>query len=1585
MTDDIKMSKHFNRLMKDTLDNMLEGAQMIDFNWRYIYVNDAVTRHGKVKKEQLLGRTMMEVYPGIEKTEMFDVLKKCMLERKTSYIENKFVYPDGSVSWFELSIQPIPDGVFILSIDISERKKAEENVKRLNKVYAVLSNINQAIVRIKDKKQLLDEACRIIVEDGKTRFAWVGFIDELTQSIYPFAKYGYDEGYLDKLGIFVDLVSGTSPLAVCIRENKHQWLNIQDADESGPWKKAALEREYRSASVFPLNAGGKVIGAITIYAGEADYFNEEEIKLLDELASDVSFSLDTMRIEEQRNIADIRLKESEGRYRGLFEHMTEGYAYCRMLYEKGEPCDWIYVDVNEMFEKLTGLKDVKGRLVSEVIPDIKKSDPKLFEIYSRVALTGIHEKFEMFVESLKMWFSISVYSPEKEFFVAVFDVITERKLNEEKIAESEKRLRAFYESGLVGVIYWNMDGQIVRANDKFLSMVGYSRDELNAGKIDWINMTPPEYRYLDDLSTAELKAAGVNRTPFEKEYIRKDGSRVPILVAGAMTDENRFNGVAFVLDMTERKFVEEALKESENKFLTAFNRSPFAMAISSVTEKKYLDVNDVFIKDSGYSREEIIGKTSEELEFFSDINERDSLVEEAIRKGFIYAKEMKLRMKSGKVLDCLISISLIQISGKPHLLTSIVDITDRKHMELAVQDSESKLSNAMKLAHLGHWEFDIATGLFTFNDHFYALFRTTAEKEGGYTMTPPEYANRFVHPDDRGMVEVEVIKSLEHVGTEYQNQLEHRIIYADGEIGYISVRFYSIKDANGRAIKNIGVNQDITERKKADELLHEQNLLLQTLINNSPDLIYIKDEQSRFRMASNSVAEFMGTTPEKLIGKSDFDFYPKKLAEKFYCDEKNIIESGKSLLNMEEPRLNEDGTSTWILTTKVPLYSKSGKASGILGVSKDITKIKQDELSIRHLNRVYSVLSNINKAIVRIHNKKELMDEVCRIIVEDGKARMVWIGFIDENVQKVIPFSKFGFDNGYLDNIDISTLDIPTGRGPIGRCIRDDKNFFINDVKNDPRMDPWKEAALERGYNSVCSFPLKTGGKVIGAISIYANEVNFFNEDEIKLMEELAGDISFALETIELNERRKIAEQKILEDELILNALVNNIPESVLLTDIEGNIIYSNDIVAKRFGTSQEKLIGTNTFNLVEKDVGETRKMKIKEAVVSGKQVKFQDKRNGRYIDNYINPVFNQEGNVTRLAILGIDRTESIKADDEIKKSEQLLRFHVENTPLGVVEWDTDFRVKRWNHSAEKIFGYTESEAIGKHASFIVAPESKQVVDDSWEGLLNNSGGFRSTNSNLNKDGDIIICSWYNTPLLDKDGKVMRVLSLVDDITEKVKAENELKISLDERELLLKEIHHRVKNNLQVVASLLKIQAEHVKDEASKGYFKISADRVRAMALIHQQLYGSTNLSRINFEYYLRNLASHLYNLYCQKPEGIKMNLKARGVTMSIDNAVPCGLLVNEILTNSLKYAFPDNRKGEINVNLEMTGDQYILEISDNGIGMSQEVDFATEKTLGVQLIQMLVEQLDATMDIKRSKGTSFKIKFSAFTYKKRV
>ena len=229
-----------------------------------------------------------------------------------------------------------------------------------------------------------------------------------------------------------------------------------------------------------------------------------------------------------------KLIESEEIFRKLFENMLNGFAYCKMLYADGQPPDFLYITVNEAFESLTGLKNVKGKKVTEVIPGIQEGDPELLEKYSRVALTGKPEVFETYVESMKMWFSISVYSPQKEYFVAVFDVITERKLAEAAIRESEDKFKYVFDHSVIGKSITLITGEI-NVNKAFCDMIGYSREELE--QLKWQEISHPDdiemtQKYLNLLLTGEKDSVR-----FIKRYIHKNGTVVWADVGTALRRE----------------------------------------------------------------------------------------------------------------------------------------------------------------------------------------------------------------------------------------------------------------------------------------------------------------------------------------------------------------------------------------------------------------------------------------------------------------------------------------------------------------------------------------------------------------------------------------------------------------------------------------------------------------------------------------------------------------------------------------------------------------------------------------------------------------------------------------------------------------------------------------------------------------------------------------------------------------------------------------------------------------------------------------------------------------------------------------
>jgi two-component sensor histidine kinase len=222
---------------------------------------------------------------------------------------------------------------------------------------------------------------------------------------------------------------------------------------------------------------------------------------------------------------------------------------------------------------------------------------------------------------------------------------------------------------------------------------------------------------------------------------------------------------------------------------------------------------------------------------------------------------------------------------------------------------------------------------------------------------------------------------------------------------------------------------------------------------------------------------------------------------------------------------------------------------------------------------------------------------------------------------------------------------------------------------------------------------------------------------------------------------------------------------------------------------------------------------------------------------------------------------------------------------------------------------------------------------------------------------------------------------------EKERAEKALiDTQLTMQDALLKEVHHRVKNNLQVIASLLNLQARQVQDAQTAEMFKESQTRVQAMALIHEQLYRSDDAARLDFESYLRTLMAYLLGSYSTSNTAIALKLDVDHVTFGVDTAIPCGLIVHELVANALKHAFPGGKPGEIQLDLR-AGDngRYTLRVHDNGVGFPEDVDFRRVESLGLRLVNMLTQQLDGVIELQRNGGTTFMLTFTELQYQKRV
>ena len=394
-----------------------------------------------------------------------------------------------------------------------------------------------------------------------------------------------------------------------------------------------------------------------------------------------------------------KLHESEEIFRKLFENMLNGFAYCKMIYADGQPPDFLYINVNKAFESLTGLKHVIGKKVSEVIPGMQEADPELLERYSRVALTGKPEVFETYVGSLKMWFSISVYSPKKEYFVAVFDVITLRKQSEEALRESEIKFRQTFDLSPIGIVMVGLDKRFLRCNNSFSQSLGYRVEELIGKTIAEVTY-PEDIRIgMDDMMA--IAKGELERSHVQKRYLRKDGQIVwgevlISLIKNNLGDPQYF--LAIIQDITESKKIVEALCESEDKFKYIFDHSVIGKSITLPTGE--INVNRAFCEMLGYSSEELVKRKWQEISHADDFDLTQKNLDLLLSGEQNSVRFVKRYIhKNGSVVWTDIGTALRRDeNGKAlYFMTAVNNITDRKNAESQIKRLNEELEERVIL------------------------------------------------------------------------------------------------------------------------------------------------------------------------------------------------------------------------------------------------------------------------------------------------------------------------------------------------------------------------------------------------------------------------------------------------------------------------------------------------------------------------------------------------------------------------------------------------------------------------------------------------------------------------------------------------------------------------------------------------------------------------------------------------------------------------------------------------------------------------------------------------------------------------
>lgn len=934
-------------------------------------------------------------------------------------------------------------------------------------------------------------------------------------------------------------------------------------------------------------------------------------------------------------------------------------------------------------------------------------------------------------------------------------------------------------------------------------------------------------------------------------------------------------------------------------------------------EGNVLDVNKRVFDWLGFRPKEVIGKNFLQLPFLpeeSKVKVKEKL-HQALQNRKVPPYELDFLTKKGERRRGRVLVNPIWNDGGNlmEILVMALDITDQKRAEEALQESEKKYRTLAESA---------KDGIYIISLDGFEYVNPAFERIIGYKAKDVcrKDFNFFdlIHPEDRTLIAKR--EEARKKGKRLPPIYSFRCLTKDGKTKHVEVHTVPLP---GEKVKILGILRDITQRKKQEEALRESEELFRSIVENSHAGILIVDGAYKFVYVNDELCRILGYPREEIIGQ-DFRKFLDEESRKLVAERYIRRQKGEKVPPRYEFNVvRKNGEKRRVEISSAIVRDKAGKVRTLAQIL-DITERKRAEQALQQLMEDYrGLFENAHDAIfVFTPDKEVILDVNPRACELYGYSRKEFLGMSLEDVSR----------------------DVAQGK----RRIRE---------------------TLKRGaYHNFETVHLHKDGREI-FLEINAAVVNYKGQ---KAILSIHHDIT----------ERKRAEERLRVEKAYLDRLFESAQEGIIMADRTGRVIRVNSEFTRMFGYNREEVMGKDIDELVVPKKDLHKGASLTRRVAGGESVKFEavrQRKDGSLIDVSVlaSPIW-ADGSVMAIYAIYRDITERKRSEEKLRLSEEKYRNLVELSPDAILFLDMKGNITSCNTFMTKATGYAKEEIVGKHLTelkLLSAEERPRYME-----LL-----AKAARGEMPKPFEVKWIHKDQTPYLaeirigfikEKEKKI-GVQVVARDITERKEAEERIKASLKEREVMLREIHHRVKNNMQIISSLLRLQSRQIRDRKVRDIFDVGQNRIRSMALIHESLYQSKDLAKINFSDYIKRLTTHLFSIYRAGMEHIKMHVKVGNVFLDINRAIPCGLIINELVSNSLKHAFADGKKGEITVKMDADRrGKYILVVRDTGVGFPEDLDFYRTKTLGMQLVTDLVSQLEGSIELRRSKGTEFRIVF---------
>lgn len=1009
------------------------------------------------------------------------------------------------------------------------------------------------------------------------------------------------------------------------------------------------------------------------------------------------------------------------------------------------------------------------------------------------------------------------------------------------LSRSEERYRSLVAATAQLVWITDDEGNVIEDLPTWREFTGQTEEEIKGQ--GWINALHPD----DRAPTAVIWQHAVrSRSSYATEYRvrRHDGEYSHFMVRGVpilKKDGSIREWVGTCTNITEWKRAQEELFNSRQMLQLVLDNIPqrvFWKNRSSV----YLGCNKPFAQDADYSDPDtVVGKTDYELSHVeaahagheravdqlvmetgaSKLNCEESLNKPDGTESWLMKNKAPLRDQSGEVIGVLGTYEDITIRKQAEAVLKReqnvrlqLEISKCEQIEESLREGKQQLEEAQRLARVGSWVWDLDSDRSTWSEELCNILAYDP------ALPAPGYLEqrRFFTSESWERLGAVVEKALQ-TGAPYQIDLE--IIRADGQGAWVTARGEAQRDTHGRIVRLRGTVQDITGRKRAEEELQRKNTFFEALVHGSMDGMLVVDSLGKKILQNQRTVE-LWEIPANVVNDPDDEkqvqFVVKsrvKYPTEFFRKVSHLY-SHPNEISRDEVELK---SGTVLDRYSAPVIDSKGKYHGRIWTFRDITdrkravealkkahdtleqrvqertaELKVTNESLARANRLFRIISECNQQVVHARNERELLREICRIVVGPGGYPSVWIGFAEDDQAKTVrPVAQEGFEQGYVDALKVSWANTPLGRGPTGAAIRAGSPAIVKDIQTSVAFAPWKEQAMRRGSASVIALPLRGGGGVFGALTIHARISDAFPPDEVATLVELADDLAYGIMSLRVQAERKRAEAELRRVANLQSAILKNTTYMIISTDEKGIITSINPAVEKALGYTADECVGRLSPTVFH-DANETAERarifskELGTAIEPGFEVYVARAR--RNLPNEYEWIYVRKdgsrfsvllsvtalrdlrGNIIGFLGLANDITERKQSEEALYRSEQKFAtiFHASPVALSVSEYDTGRFVEINEAMVRLARASSRDQLIGRSSlDFGFAAEARQKVLDA----LDRFGAVNRLEVKAQRaDGEPFVAEISVLPY-ELDGK-RYLLSDIVDITERYKAQEEI-------------------------------------------------------------------------------------------------------------------------------------------------------------------------------------------------------------------